>query len=180
MLKKIKLIAIINIFILSFISHYIYDLFPSILISFFFPVNESIAEHMKIIYTSTLVYGLFDYLLLKYNNIKFQNFRLNLFLTSTLSIVIFLIIYLPIYTFFGEHLIITLIILLLTYVISQYISYIILTQKNYNHLNDLAVIFIILTYITFIIYTYNPPRNPLFFDTLNKGYGIINFYTLNN
>lgn len=75
MLKKIKLIAIINIFILSFISHYIYDLFPSILISFFFPVNESIAEHMKIIYTSTLVYGLFDYLLLKYNNIKFQNFR---------------------------------------------------------------------------------------------------------
>ena len=91
MLKKIKLIAIINIFILSFISHYIYDLFPSILISFFFPVNESIAEHMKIIYTSTLVYGLFDYLLLKYNNIKFQNFRLNLFLTSTLSIVIFLI-----------------------------------------------------------------------------------------
>ena len=135
---------------------------------------------MKIIYTSTLVYGVFDYLLLKYNNIKFQNFRLNLFLTSTLSIVIFLIIYLPIYTFFGEYLIITLIILLLTYVISQYISYIILTQKNYNNLNDLAVIFIILTYITFIIFTYNPPRNPLFFDTLNKGYGIINFYTLNN
>ena len=64
-LKKIKIIAVLGIFLLSFISHFAYELFPNIIFSFIFPVNESIWEHMKIIFTSTLIYGIIDYLLLK-------------------------------------------------------------------------------------------------------------------
>ena len=69
-LKKIKVISILGIFILSFISHFMYDLFPNIIFSFIFPVNESIWEHMKILYTSILLYGFIDkYLLNKYKEI---------------------------------------------------------------------------------------------------------------
>lgn len=175
-MNKIKIIAVINIFLLSFIAHFIYDFCPSIFISFFFPVNESIWEHMKILFTSTLVYGLFDYILLKVNNVKFNNYSFSLFFTSFIAIPIFLMIYMPIYYLFGEVLIVTLIIMLITYIICQFISYKILSSKQYLYLNYISIPLIILTYIVFIIFTYNPPKMPLFYDTLNKYYGIKRTY----
>ena len=71
-LKKIKILAVIGIFILSFLSHFAYEIFPNIIFSFIFPVNESIWEHMKILFTSTLLYGIIDYLLLKKYNINYE------------------------------------------------------------------------------------------------------------
>lgn len=149
-----------------------YEFFPSILVSFFFPVNESIWEHMKILFTTTLVYGIYDYLLLKVNNIRFNNFSFSLFFSSFISIPIFLIIYMPIYYLIGEVLIVTLIIMLVTYGICQFISYKILSSKQYLYLNYFSVPLIIFMYVMFIIFTYNPPKMPLFYDMMNENYGI--------
>lgn len=171
-LKTIKLIAIINIFILSFPAHFLYDFSPSIITSILFPVNESIFEHMKIIFTSTLIYGIIDYSLLKINNIKYNNFLFQLFFTSFISILIFLIIYLPIIIILGECLIITLIILFITYIISQIISYYILTSNSIPYLNFLAIPLTIIIYSIFTYLTYNPPKNYFFYDTLTESYGI--------
>ena len=134
-LKKIKIIAIIGIFIISFASHFVYKLFPNILMSIFFPVNESIFEHMKIIFTSTLLYGIIDYLLIKKNNITYNNFPFQLFFTSFISIPIYLIMYLPIRYLLGEYLIISISLLLITYIISQVISYYLLTTKQISYIN---------------------------------------------
>lgn len=171
-LKKIKIIAIVGIFIISFGSHFIYDLLPNFITSIFFPVNESIFEHMKLIFTSTLLYGIIDYLLLKKNNIQFNNFKFQLFFTSFISIPIYLLIYLPIRSLLGEKLIISISILLITYIISQIISYYILTQKPLPKLNKITIPTIIITYIIFTILTYYPPKNFLFYDTQTKTYGI--------
>lgn len=171
-LKKIKILAIIGIFILSFLTHFIYNYFPNILISFFFPVNESIFEHMKIIYTSTLIYGLIDYLILKKNKINFNNFKAQLFLTSFLPIPIYLIIYLPLYAIFGENLIISILLLLIIYIISQILSYYLLLSNKLPLLNTLAIPLIILVYLNFILLTYAPPHNFLFLDTNTNTYGI--------
>ena len=94
-LKTIKITSTINIFIISFLAHFTYNFLPNTLTSILFPVNESIFEHMKIIFTSIIIYGLIDYTLLKLNNIKFNNFLFQLMFTSFISIPIFLIIYLP-------------------------------------------------------------------------------------
>ena len=176
-LKFTRKIAILNIFLLSFLAHFMYEFFPNILISFFFPVNESIWEHMKILFTSTLIYGIFDYILLKSNNIKFNNFSLQLVLTSILSIIIFLTIYLPINHFIGENLIITLILMLLTYAICQYISYKILKSHSYQYPTYISIPIIIIIYIIFIILTYKPPQIPIFYDNLNNHYGIKRTYS---
>lgn len=171
-LKKIKLIAIFGIFLLSFPSHFIYDTIPNFLTSIFFPVNESIFEHMKIIFTSTLLYGPIDYFLLKKNHINFNNFPFQLFFTGFISIPIYLIIYLPINSLFGENLIISISLLFITYIISQIISYYILSQKPFPYLNKLALPLIIVTYLIFTLLTYFPPNNFLFYDTTTKSYGI--------
>ena len=171
-LKKIKLIGVIGIFIISFISHFAYDLFPNIIFSFIFPVNESIWEHMKIIFTSTLLYGIIDYQLLKKYKIKYNNFAFQLYFTAISSILIYLVIYIQLYKIFGEKLFISIILLLLVYMVSQWISYNILKEKNIKLLNILTIPIILTTYILFIYLTYNPIHNYLFYDKTNEKYGI--------
>lgn len=171
-LKKIKIIAVIGIFIISFISHFAYELLPNIIFSFIFPVNESIWEHMKIIFTSTLLYGIIDYILLKKYNIKYNNFPFQLYFTALSAIPIYLVIYLPLYKLLGENMFISISLLLLVYILQQIISYNILKEKNIKLLNTLIVPIILLSYLGFIYLTYNPIHNYLFYDKQKEKYGI--------
>lgn len=171
-LKKIKIIAVIGIFALSFISHFAYDLFPNLIFSFLFPVNESIWEHMKIIFTSTLLYGIIDYHLLKKFNLKYNNFPFQLYFTAISSIPIYLVLYIPLYKLFGENMFISISLLLLVYIISQWISYHILKEKSIKILNIITIPIILISYLAFIYLTYNPIYNYIFYDTLNEKYGI--------
>lgn len=174
-LKKFKTIAVLGIFIISFISHFAYDLFPNIIFSFIFPVNESIWEHMKIIFTSTLLYGIIDYILLKKYNIKHNNFPFQLYFTALSAIPIYLIIYIPLYKLLGENIFISISLLLLVYIFQQVISYNILKEKNIKLLNKLIVPVILLSYLGFIYLTYNPIHNYLFYDVQEEKYGIDEF-----
>ena len=171
-IKKTRLISILGIFFISFLAHFMYDLFPNIITSFFFPVNESIWEHMKILFTSTMIYGVFDYILMKKFNIKYNNLLLELFITSFLSVIIYLIIYIPIYLLYGENLIVSIILMIITYIITKYIGYYILIQKEYRLLNIISIFLIIICYLGFIYLTYNPIHNFIFYDTVDGKYGI--------
>ena len=96
-LSTIKKISVFGLFGMSFLTHFIYNIFPNPLFAIFFPVNESIWEHMKLLSTTILLYGIIEYFLLKHYNIKVNNFLLSLFITSVISIPIYLIIFLPFY-----------------------------------------------------------------------------------
>ena len=171
-IKKLKIISIILAFALCFPLHFLYDFFPSFLTSIFSPVNESIWEHMKLLFGSIIITGIFQKIFLiikkeKINNICFSNFTAAFF-----SIPIFLIMFLPIYYIIGHNMIITLIIMFITISIAEIISYIIMTKKNFK-LEDITILFAISVYIIFAILTYYPLKNNLFIDPTNKLYGII-------
>ena len=106
-LKTIKIIGVFVIFSLCFLFHFLYDWLPNSLFSIFFPVNESIWEHMKLIFSSYVFYGIFDYLLIKKNNIKYNNFLIQLFLIPIIGIILYLIVFIPIYNKIGENMIIS-------------------------------------------------------------------------
>ncbi len=171
-MKKTRIYAVIGIFMLSFLCHFVFDFFPCVLTSIFFPVNESIWEHMKILFTATLLYGIIDHVILTKKNISFNNFSLQLFTSAFLAIPIFLIIYLPVHYLFGEFLPLTLTIMLITYIICQYISYKILTFKDTPLLNQLSIILIIITYVVLTYLTYYPFESYIFYDTTKGIYGI--------
>ena len=120
------------------------------LIGTFSAVNESIWEHMKILFTSILLYGFIDKYLLNKYNIKHNNFPFQLYFTAISSIPLYLAIYIPIYKLLGEKLIISLLLLLVVYIIEAYISYNLLKEKELKVLNLLAVPIILSTYIFFI------------------------------
>ena len=171
-LKTTKIIGFFAIFLLCFLFHFLYDWFPNSLFNIFFPVNESIWEHMKLIYSSFIFYGLFDYLLLKKNKIYFNNFLLQLFLIPLVGIVLYLIIFIPIYKMIGENMIISIGLLGIIIIIEQILSYFILQYKEIKYQNLIGIIGIILVYIIFGYLTYKPIENYIFFDTVKDKYGI--------
>jgi len=171
-LKWVKIIAVFGIFILCFPFHFMYDWFSNSLFSIFFPVNESIFEHMKMLFSASIVYGAIDYFLLKLFKLKRNNYLVSLFISSLVSIPIFLIIYLPFYYFIGEAMVLNILILFIAVCISQIISYYVLKSDNFKSYGIVSVIGIVLVYIIFGLLTYYPPINDLFFDPTNEKYGI--------
>ncbi len=174
-LKRSRIISTIGIFLLCFLFHFIYDCIPSYITSIFFPVNESIWEHMKLLFSAVVMYGIIDYIILQKFKIKYNNFFTNLFVTGISIIPIYLIMFLPIYYKIGENMVITIGIMLISIIISQVISYYILKAKDFDKLNIIYLILIIITYIVFAYLTYYPLKNELFFDTQEEKYGLNNY-----
>ena len=171
-LKKLKIISVIGIFLLSFIVHYGYEILPSFITSIFFPINESLFEHMKLITTCYLIWGLIEYKLLN-NKI---NFKSNLIISIILNIIIFLIIFYPIYLNFDHNLIVTLFIYLISIIITQIISYYILRYDKEIFLNKYFFFIIGLIILINIIFTYYPINCNFFIDYMNKKIGFSNYY----
>lgn len=178
-LKQTRYIAILGIFLLNFLFHFAYDILPNTLFSIFFPVNESIFEHQKMIFSSVIFYSIIDYFILKKNNIPRHNFLLSTVIAAFSAIGIFLLIWLPIYYKTGESMFLTFFILFIAISLSQVISYYILKwDKHILYSSYISLAVIIITYIIFAYLTYNPPKVEFFFDPLEEKYGI-NTYVIN-
>lgn len=167
-LKKIIINTVI-IFLFGFIFHNLFKYLPIFPVSIISPVNESIFEHMKMIYTSYIFFILFIYLFYKK---KPNNYILSNTLSSIINIIIFLILYLPIYKLFGENLILTLILYFISIFITSFIKEKIENKKDNRKLNLLSIMIIIFIYIIFGILTYFPIKASIFMDPLNNTYGI--------
>src|SRR5699024_8180806 len=130
-------------------------------------------EHMKLLYSGILVWGIIEYFILKSKNIKFNNFGYQLFLTSFSSILIYLIIFLTIYNLIGENMVVSIGILILVIILEQIFSYYLLKDKNDKDILDkISIVLIILFYVVFAFLTYNPIKNYIFYDTQDHVYGI--------
>lgn len=177
-IKKIKIIGIIVAFILCFLLHFLYDKFPNFLTSIFAPVNESIWEHMKILFGSILLSAIVQSIIIKFKNIEVNNFWFSNFIGAILSIPIFLVLFLPIYYMIGENFLVAISIMLITIIIAEIISYIIMNRKDF-YLEKITIIWVIIVYIIFAIFTYFPLKNDLFIDPRTSLYGINKIPTSN-
>ena len=170
-LKKIKIINVVIFFLLSFLWHFMYDWLPCFLTSIFFPVNESIWEHNKIIVVSFLVLAIAEKLYYK----KEKNVIFAEVLSSLVCMILVMLIFTPIYLYIlktNDNMIVTFAIFLFAISISQIVSYHLL-QKEYNpRLEELGVILFVIFFLINIIFTYYPPKLAIFYDYTNKIYGL--------
>ncbi len=171
-IKKIKIFTVFFLFFLSFIWHFMYKLLPNNIFAIFFPVNESIWEHMKIIYYCLLASSILEYFLYKRYKLQVNNFYISMMIKSLLGVIVYLIIFVPIYKLVGESMIISISLMLIVYILMEFISFKILNSEEYN-IKVLPVIILILGGILFTLLTFFPLHNFLFFDYVNFGYGIL-------
>lgn len=162
--SKKNIFMIIFLFLLSFLWHFMYDWFPSVLTSIFFPVNESIWEHMKIIFYCLLIGSVLEK--------KGNNYYLNILVKPLVGVLFYLIIFIPLYLIFGESMFISISLMLFTYIIMELLGIKISKQEELN-IKVLPIIIIILISILFSILTFYPLHNFLFFDSVKLGYGIL-------
>ena len=168
---KLKIIGTVVAFLLTFPIHFLFDKFPNIVTSVIAPVNESIAEHMKILFTCILIAGVIQKLIVIKKNLKINNVCISNFIAAISSIPIFLIMFLPVYKLIGKNLPITIIIMFIAIVIAELISLYIMKKKDLK-LENKAIIFTIIVYIIFYILTVYPPNTSFFIDPLDNTKGI--------
>ena len=171
-LKKLKILGVIMAFLLCFPLHFLYDKIPSFITSIVSPVNESIWEHMKILFGSILFSGVIQKIIVKVKHLYYKNLSISNVIASISSIPIFLIFYLPIYSLIGEKLLITIFLMLITIIISQLITISIINMKKDLKLENLSILFAIIIYLILTYLTYNPLKYELFKDPINNIYGI--------
>lgn len=169
--KKLKILGVILAVIYSFILHFLYDKAPCFLTSVITPVNESLFEHMKLLFSSIILSGITQKIITKklklnYNNVCFSNF-----ISALISIPIFLVMFMPIHYNFNHNLFITILIMIIAIIISEYIGYIIMNKKDLK-LENKTIFFVIIAYVIFTIFTYFPVKSDFFIDSLTNSYGI--------
>lgn len=162
--KKLMIITTLIAFLLCFPFHFVYDKFPNFITSILFPINESIWEHMKLLFGSLIISGIIEKIVLTKQKEDTTNICFSNYISALSSIPIFLIMFLPIYNTIGENFKITILLMLITIIISKYISYKISNKKDL-YLENKTIILVIITYILFGILTYYPIDNPIFIDT---------------
>lgn len=172
-LKKSKIIGVFIIFGLCFLFHFMYDFSDNLLFSILFPVNESIWEHMKLIFYSYVLYTFLEYLLLRKKE-RINNLNLQLFIIPLIGIILYLIIFVPIYSIIGENMILSIGLLFIVISLEQFISYKLSLCKPVFYQKAIGCIGTILIFTLFAYLTYNPLYNDLFIDKKENTYGIIN------
>lgn len=170
-LKKKKIIGSFIIFGLTFLFHFLYNWFPNTFFSLFFPVNESIWEHMKLLFTPFILYTTIEWLISKN---KSNNLMLQLFLIPVISIVFYLVIYLPIFNVVGENMIVSIVLLFIIICFEQILGYFLGISKPIKNEKIIGLLGLVITFGLFIYFTYYPPKTLLFHDMKDNYYGIKN------
>ncbi|MBQ6495047.1 MAG: hypothetical protein IJI49_03500 [Bacilli bacterium] len=144
---------------------------PNIITSIIAPVNESIWEHLKILFTGILISGVIQKIIVIKNKLDISNVCISNFIGAFLSMPIFLIIYVPIYNAIGKKFGLTIFVMFLVIVIAELISYYIMNKKDL-YLENYAILFTVMVYIVFLILTYYPLNNGIFIDPISNKSGI--------
>lgn len=158
---KLTIGGVFAIFFLASIIHNAYDFTQLDILKPFVPINESVWEHMKMMFTSGIIWMFYEmYLGLDKNK--------NYYFARTIAILV-LVFAVPIlfygYTAFtGESiLVVDILIAFLAAVLGQWVFYKILNSDNdYSQYNKISILILIILFILFVWFTYNPPNCKLF------------------
>lgn len=170
-MKKLKILGLVLAFALCFPLHSLYKMFPNFISSIFLPVNESIWEHMKILFGSIMISSVVQKLIVIWKKLDYKNICFSNFIGAISSIPIFLVMFLPVYAIIGENMVVTIIIMFIALAISEYIAYRVMKMDDFN-LENFTILFVVGVYVIFGLLTYFPLEFELFRDPKTLEYGI--------
>lgn len=170
-LKTWKIISVFGILLISALIHSVYDKFPNFITGLFFPVNESIWEHNKMIFLAFLIWTLVE----KWKFKDTKNVFSSGLISSIVCVMVVLLIFTPVYLYILEtkdNIVVTIFIYFCAIAISQILSYYLL-QKDYNKkIEKLSFVGWVLFFIINVFFTYYPIKCPIFYDYNEMIYGL--------
>lgn len=171
MSKKTSIIYLSITMCLGVLNHFIYDWFNFIIIGVVAPVNESIFEHIKLVFYPfllTIIVRFFFY---------FDKYYFYKAAVSSISGVIILpVIYYFFYIFFTPPAFLNILIFIFVCCLQEYIFYKLMNEESKYLLvgNAEGIIMITVLVLAFSVFTFKPPHIELFRDPVTNTYGIYN------
>lgn len=162
-LTRYTIIGIFFVLITGTLAHFLYDWSENNhIVGFFVPVNESIWEHMKLLFFPMLLYSLFVIFKLKkaYPCIA-SSFCFGI-ITGTLLIPLLFYSYTKICG--KDFFVLDIGIFILSVIIAFWISYKLTLSCKFESYTFLLCFVVCLIFISFVLLTYHPPKTGLFSD----------------
>lgn len=174
---RFSIIGFLIISILGTLLHFTYKWFGyNKIIGAISSVNESVWEHLKIAVIPIVICMIVQIIFFRYF-LKLdinKNLYIAVFFQIITTIFSILILYYS-YKLILKHnlLIFDISIFYISQALGSFVSYkILIINKDYMQLNQVALTYIIILAILFILFTYIPPKCKLFKDPINNTYGI--------
>lgn len=141
--------------------HFVYDMLPYPVIASFAPINESIFEHVKLVFYSMLIIGIFVMVFIENQTLYTPT---SLLIGTVISMLLmFMIYYFYRYGFGIESMFYDVMLLLAVQLIGNVVSKII-----FNHQFELQNSIVVWSYLIIIIFillgTFMPPNIPMFIE----------------
>ena len=160
-LKKYTMIGMLFVLITGTLSHFIYEWSGNnFIVGFFFPVNESTWEHIKLVFFPMLLYSIFMYKKLneKYPCIL-SSLSLGILIGTFLIPVIF-------YTYTGILGYNTFILNIATFALSVILAFCSIYKLTLSHKIKYCIpasyVLVFAVMVCFMVFTYHPPQIGLF------------------
>lgn len=176
LIKRLQIISIIFSIILGTLLHFTFEVFSNnLFIASFSAVNESVWEHLKLVFFPMLIFAIIEYFLLKnYNN------KNNYIFAKTVGI-IFAVLFITIFFFTytgiigNNYLTIDILSFLFAIIFGEFICYKLLIKNNEinNKIKCISIFILLILFFSFIIFTYFPPKINYFKDPVKNNYGIL-------
>lgn len=170
-IRNYQIISAIFVCILGTLLHFTYEFFSeNIFVATFSAVNESVWEHLKLLFFPMLLTTIIGYFYIGKNTPNFLCSKAFGIIVSMLFIIIFFYTYTGI---IGKSIVfIDISSFFIAVILGEYLAYKwIISNSKCN--NIIAIIILITTLICFIVFTYFTPKIGIFKDSVTNQYGII-------
>jgi hypothetical protein len=168
-----ELVGMVFVILLGSMLHFTFELSGgNPLVGAFSAVNESVWEHLKLVFWPALLFMLVEYMLLGKKLIN--NFALAKTASIYLAIVIIPIVFYSYTTITGESIfLLDIATFIFAVIIGQLLSYKLLTHKKLSEgFNRMFLVLLVLLGIAFVLFTFYPPQLIVFRDPVTGKYGI--------
>ncbi len=158
--------------VLGTLLHFLYDWTDIGFVALFSAVNESIWEHMKILFFPMLIFAVFES---RYFAKDYENFWCAKLIGILVGLIVIPVMY---YTYTGALGVSADWFNIIIFFIAAAVAYIIETRlmkrdKNFCKSPIVAIIVLCIIAVVFAIFSFAPPVIPLFEDPITKTYGLV-------
>ncbi len=162
-LKRYTIIGIFFVLITGTLAHFLYDWSGNnYIIGLFTPINESIWEHMKLLFFPMLIYSFF--IIFKFKK-TYSCITSSLFFGIIIGILLIPIFFYAYTSILGEDtFILDIGTFILSIIIAFWLSYKLTLSCKLEPYTLLLCGLICILFICFMIFTYNPPKTRIFKD----------------
>lgn len=168
-----QVIVILFSLILGTLLHFTYEWSGNnLFVGSFSAVNESIWEHLKLVFYPMLIAMIIEYFFVK----KYVNNYIEAKTIGIFTAIFFIIV--SFYTYSGiigtSVIVIDILIFIISIILGEYVAYRLMKRKDESTVltTSLSIIILLFLLLCFIIFTYEPPEVNLFRDITTGMYGL--------